>query len=131
MSIPTLKAVLLPHHIKADGSCNVKIRITHNRKTKYIATTEFARKGDYTKEYVIKNNSLVKRLAILIDDIQAIISDLGTFPVKAMTVEQLVRTIENKMSNEEFNLDFFEFANQHIKAKKEKQKGKESKSPRG
>lgn len=126
MSIPTLKAVILPHHIKDDGSCNVKIRITHNRKIKYIATTEFARKGDYTKDYTIKNNTLIKRLAILIDDMQTIISEIGTFPVKAMTVEQLVRTIENKISNEEFNLDFFEFANQHIKAKKEKQKGKAS-----
>lgn len=117
MSIPTLKAVLLPHHVKEDGSCNIKIRLTHNRKTKYIATTEFARKGDYTKDLTIKSNTLIKRLSTLIDDMQNVISEIGTFPVKAMTVEQLAKAIESKMSNEEFQLDFFEWAAEFIKKK--------------
>lgn len=119
MSIPTLKAVLLPHHIKADGSCNVKIRLTHNRKIKYIATTEFARKGEYTKDLTIKSNTLIKRLSTLIDNMQNVISEIGTFPVQAMSVEQLAKTIETKLSNEEFQLDFFEWADKCIKYKKE------------
>lgn len=124
MSVPTIKAVLLPHHIKADGSCNVKIRLTHNRKIKYIATTEFARKGDYnSKNLTIKNNSLIKRLATLIEEMQRVISEIGTFPVQTMTVEELAAYIEARLFHKEFRLDFFEWAEEWIRKKKESGKG--------
>lgn len=119
MSIPTLKPVMLRQHIKADGSCNIKIRVTHNRKTKYLATTEFARKGDYTKDLVIKNNTLIRRLSGIVEEMQFHISEIGTFQVMAMTVERLVEVINQKMMKESFQLDFFKWADEVI-AKKAK-----------
>lgn len=123
MSIPSFKAVLLPHHIKEDGSCNVKIRLTHNRKTKYIPTTEYARKGDYTKKLVIKNNNLLRKLTTLISEMEACISELGYFQIQTMSVDQIIDAINIKMKKEEFKLDFFEFAETIIDGKREKCKG--------
>lgn len=110
MSVPTLKAVMLSHHIKEDGSCNIKVRLTHHRKVKYIPTTEYARKGDYTKDLTIKSNSLVKRLSTLIERIQGVISDLDYFVVQSMDVGQLYNHIMKSMKpKDHFCLDFFEW----------------------
>jgi hypothetical protein len=34
----TFKAVVMAHHKKEDGTYNVKIRVAHNRVTRYIKT---------------------------------------------------------------------------------------------
>lgn len=32
----TIQYVIMPHQKKSDGTTNIKIRITHNRKSRYI-----------------------------------------------------------------------------------------------
>ena len=119
MAVPTVKAVLLAHHVKDDGSCNVKIRLTHLRKVKYLPTTVIARKGDYNKSYTITSNSLIKRLSDLIDQIDDIISEKNTFELEMMDVGELAKFIETKMrKKEKFVLDFFEFGREWISKKK-------------
>lgn len=118
MSVPTLKAVMLAHHIKEDGSCNIKIRLTHNRKVKYIPTTEYARKGDYTKDLTLKNNALIKRLSTLIERIQGVISGLDYFVVQSMDVGKLYDYIVRTLSMQEpFLLDFFEWGEKVVATK--------------
>ena len=59
----TYKAVILKgkNHIKDDGSSNIKIRITHNRKADYISTdlyvipTSFDEKAGVVKSGKIEN----------------------------------------------------------------------------
>lgn len=123
MSVPTLKAVMLAHHIKEDGSCNIKIRLTHNRKVKYIPTTEYARKGDYTKDLTLKNNALIKRLSTLIERIQGVISGLDYFVVQSMDVGKLYDYIVRTLSMQEpFLLDFFQWG-EKVAATKPKYSG--------
>ena len=119
MSVPTFKPVILSQQIRRDGSCNVKMRITHKRKTKYIATTVTAFKGDYDKEFKLKN-SILLRLSDLMKDIAAAIETKNTFEWDAMDVEQACAYIADKMAPaEEFRLDFFEWADKVVATKSE------------
>lgn len=124
MSVPQIKAVILPHHIKSDGSVNVKIRLTHKRKVRYLPTSEIARKGDYNKDHDIKDNSMVKRLSTLIEQIDGIIAEKNVFELDLMDVQELAAYISAKMKPvEKFELDFFQFGYEWANAKKNKYSG--------
>lgn len=118
MGAPTLKAVLLPHQMKTDGSINVKIRVTHNRKSRYIPTTLWARKGDYTKDFKLKSNTLIRKSAALIEEIQEQFSEMDIFNVLSMDVDRLMTALTNRMTKEEFRLDFFRWAEEVIAEKR-------------
>lgn len=111
MRIPKLKAVILPHHIKEDGSVYAKIRLTHGRKVKYLATTEKVRKGEYDKKsFLITSNSINKRLLDLIDEMETIIKSKKSFYISSLDVNELADLITSEMVKKEgFRLDFFEF----------------------
>jgi hypothetical protein len=53
----TVKAIVLKHHQKSDGSFNVKIRVTHNRVSRYIDTVHFVVGKQLNKKNEIKDNS--------------------------------------------------------------------------
>lgn len=123
MNIPSISPVIVKHHIKKDGSVNVKIRITHQRKTRYLPTNEIAYKGDYTKDCTIKNLQILGRMAKLIDKIQGVIKGMDIFEVSSMDVDKLVMRIEAELkAQEEFHLDFFHFGEQ-VAASKPKYSG--------
>lgn len=110
MSSPTFKPVILYQQIRRDGSCNVKMRITHNRKTKYIPTTVVASKGEYTKEFQLKSAVLLK-LSDLMKQIAAIIESKTVFEWDALSVDQVCDYITMRLTpDDEFRLDFFEWA---------------------
>ena len=119
MATPTFKPVILYQQIRRDGSCNVKMRVTHKRKSKYIPTTVTAFKGDYDKEYKLKNSVLL-RLSDLMKDIAAAIATKTTFEWDVLDIEQVCAYIADKMTPaEEFKLDFFQWADQVISDKSE------------
>lgn len=119
MSVPTFKPVILFQHIRRDGSCNVKMRITHKRRSKYIATTVTAFEGDYDKHFNLKNSVLL-RLSDLMKNIAAAIETKNSFEWDALDVEQACAYISGKLTPaEEFRLDFFEWADQVVATKSE------------
>ena len=46
------------HHEKRDGTFNVKIRITHDRKTAYIDTNHYVTQKMLSKRYQVKDREL-------------------------------------------------------------------------
>jgi len=48
-SMATFKVVVLPHQKKEDGTYNVKIRVTQNRRTKYIKTGQYVTSNDISR----------------------------------------------------------------------------------
>ena len=65
----TFKVVILPHHKKEDGTFNVKIRVTHDRKSRYIKTPYYIggadisrRKRNGKEEIKIKNQAVIDAL---------------------------------------------------------------------
>ena len=55
----TFKAEVYAHQRRADGTYNVKIRVTHNRKKKYIATPWYVTREDLTRGLKLKNTRYI------------------------------------------------------------------------
>jgi hypothetical protein len=51
----TFKAEVYAHQKRHDGTYSIKIRVTHNRRKKYITTTYYVNKDDLTRNLKIKN----------------------------------------------------------------------------
>lgn len=110
----TFKSLIQKHHKKADGTWNVKIRVTHNRQIKYLATPIYAKADDITRTFKLKKN-ITDKTDKIIDIYQNICADLG-LRLKGMPIEELISELENGSKPKEGNIEFFSFANEFIVA---------------
>jgi site-specific recombinase XerD len=109
--MPTYKAEVYAHQKKKDGTYNIKIRVTHNQRKKYIATPYFVTQDDLTRSLKIKNQRYIDYCDDMIRQFRRRSDSLG-LRINDMTVDQVVDFITTRQ--EEFKLDFFEFAGQRI-----------------
>lgn len=104
---------------RADGTYNVRIRVTHNCQVRRISTNIYARQSDLTKSLKIKNPDIINASNNLINQCITICNELS-FRIVAMEVEELVDVLKGKLKGgEKFSLDYIRFANEEI----EKMKG--------
>jgi integrase len=107
----TLKAVVLPHHRKKDGTYNVKIRITHNRAVQYLSTNIYVVKEDITKSMKIKNTAIAEALNEIIKKYRNICNTLG-FNLDSMDAKQVANYLR-QYKPETFDLNFIEYGREH------------------
>ena len=119
----TFKALVLSHQKRKDGTYNVKIRVTHNRRHKYLPTPLYAGKNDLTKSLKIKNYLILDATEAIIKDYRTKCSVLGV-AVAQYDVDQLC-DILNEPDKGEWKVNFFEYAETFIA------KGKAQKTQRG
>lgn len=113
----TFKAEVYAHQKKEDGTYNIKIRLTHNGKKKYLATIWYVTKDDLTRNTLkLKNPKYIELTDSLIRKYRDICDSVGE-ALKGMSVEQVVDLITNKRE-ERFELDIVEFAWREIGAMK-------------
>jgi len=62
----TVCVKILPHHLKADGTYNVKIRITQKKVKRYIDTEHFVTQKQLTKKLTLKDPFIEQQLNILV-----------------------------------------------------------------
>ena len=110
--MPSFKAIILKHQIKSDKTVNIKIRVTHNRKSRYISTGLTAATSDLTKSLKIKTQAFY-------DDtdgkIKAYREKCNKYPdrVKSMSIEQLLSFLTEEVPvNADIN--FIAFAQKEI-----------------
>ena len=108
----TFKAEVYKHQKKADGTWNVKIRVTHNRQKKYLSTPIYAKADDITRSFKLKKN-ITDKTDKIIDIYQDICADLG-LRLKNMPMEELISELENGSKPKVDSIDFFSFANEFI-----------------
>lgn len=107
----TLKAVV--DHRKADGTYNVKIRLTHNRKALYIPTELYITERQMTRSKKIKDPNIISATDSLIDEMRRAMASIPH--IEYMECSQLREALRRKMSEgEAFHLDFFEYADSKI-----------------
>lgn len=113
----TFKTLILPTKKRADGTYNVKIRITHNQKVKYISTPFYVDSKDLSKrrkngkeEVRIKNQSILDKADEIIVGYKKRIVSFG-MSVDAWDVDRLVANLT--ASPETFTLDFIKYGNEH------------------
>lgn len=108
----TFKAEVYAHQKKADGTYNIKIRVTQNQRKRYLATPWYVTKDDLTRSLKLKNQKYVELTDALIKSYRAKCDLLGT-AIKGMGVDEVVAYIE-KPAEESWDLDIVAYTKQHI-----------------
>lgn len=108
----TFKAEVYAHQRKADGTYNIKIRITQNRRKKYLATTYYVTKEDLTRSMKLKNQKYIDATDSIIRKYRSVCDRVGE-RLKNMTVEQVVELITSSI-DEHFDLDIVDYATKYI-----------------
>lgn len=110
----TFKAEVYGHQKKADGTYNIKIRVTHKRRKRYIATPFYASKDDLTRSLRIKNKRYIDLTDAIIRKYRELCDRLG-FRADAMDVDEIVRYITDDSNMQgNFNLDFIGYCRGQI-----------------
>ena len=113
--MPTLKAVLKNDFVKADGKCNIKIRITHQGKVRYIATPWYCLPKDMSKDGRIKPSypgytTLNRAIYRLLIQYNSIIDNLGP---EVIFID--INTLTNKLKGHgDSGTDFIDYAGARI-----------------
>lgn len=115
----TFKAVVSAHQRRADGSYNIKIRVTHRRVSRWLATNLTAYPADLTRTLNIKSKALQWRCDELIRQMREAISDIPPFALEERDVEWVVQRVKAHLAGDEFRLDFFAYARDYIDESKQ------------
>ena len=108
----TVKAIILKHQKKEDNTWNVKIRITHDRQTAYMATSHYITIEQIDKKtFKIKerNNPVFDQVMLDVLRIRKELSLLG-HKIDCYTAKGLVKLMSNKLSGKPEGINFFDFA---------------------
>lgn len=115
----TVSAKVYEHHLKDDGTYNVKIVVYHNEERKFIDTTHYVSKRQLTPELEFKDKLLIKLLDDTLDDYRATISNLGT-KLNYFSCERLRDFLRDK----DQDINFIGFCAGHIEQlRKDKRDG--------
>lgn len=105
----TFKAEVIEHHKKKDGTYNVKIRVTHQRVKRYVATSLFVTKEDMTRSLKIKNQKIIDATDAIVKQYRDACNDLGE-KLAGMNVDQVVDYIKgHKEKDQAFYLDIVKY----------------------
>lgn len=115
MGTISFKPVVADHR-KADGTYTIRIRVTANRKCKYISTNISVSDSQLTRTGNIKDRAVLDNLDALVARMRAASAAIDPFVVSMMTVDEIVRYIENNQEGT-FRLEFFGFAQKVIESK--------------
>ena len=112
----SFKTLIRPEKKRSDNTWNIKIRVTHNRSTKYIATPWYATPDDVTQRtFRIKNQRYIDLCDEKIRHYRKAMESLGA-KVELLTADSLVNYITNwKEDDDKFTLDFVAYTREHIK----------------
>lgn len=108
----TFKAEVYAHQRRADGTYNVKIRVTHNRKKKYIATPWYVTREDLTRGLKLKNTRYIDATDELIKRYRTTCNALGE-TLFSLDIEKVVELIKAR-ADEAFKLDIVAYTRAHI-----------------
>jgi hypothetical protein len=100
---------------RADGTYNLRIRITHGGEVRRISTNLYASAADLTKGGKIKNAVLPGQANALINQCIRICNAFG-YTIQTLTVAQLSEKVKNALSGSNaFELDFMKYIEEVIK----------------
>lgn len=99
----TFKAEIYAHQKRADGTYNIKIRVTHKARKKYLATPWYVGKEDLTRSLKLKNQKYIDMVDEVLRRYRGICNAVGE-GIDDMTVEQVVELVTAK-KEKPFDLD--------------------------
>ncbi|MBQ7774541.1 MAG: site-specific integrase [Lachnospiraceae bacterium] len=112
----TFKAEVYAHQKREDGTYNIKIRVTQNKRKKYLSTVWYVTKDDLTRSLKLKNQKYIDLTNDLIRKYRDRCDRVGE-RLKSMTVEQVVELITSS-DGEKFELDIVAYTWKEIERMK-------------
>lgn len=109
----TFKAEVQAHQMRKDGTFNVKIRVTHNRRKKYLSTQYYVSKSELTRSGKIKNQVVVDGLERTIREWRDRCNLVGE-GLACLSVEQVVEIIRRGGDENKWDLDFVAYGRQKV-----------------
>ena len=99
---------------RADGTYNIRVRVTHNRQYKRLSTNLYATAADLTKSLKIKNHILIDHVNAIISQYRKISHEMG-FSTDSMSIDEFVEELQLRLNGgERFRLNFIKFADDEI-----------------
>lgn len=115
----TFKAIIIPNNRRKDGTYPVKIRVTFKGVSRRLPTTLVCKSTDITRGNKIKNADILMKSDELINRMRTAIKDISPFDLDCRDVDWVVSHIKDRLSEENFKLDFFEWCEKYIPTKTE------------
>ena len=104
----TIEPTLLSHLWKKNETNFFRLRITLNRKSKYIKTNILVRKEQLGRGSKLKDPDVRYELEKLVKKVEDIARSIDTYALSEMTLDDICTFIENAQKGD-FHLDFFQF----------------------
>jgi len=108
-----VREVVLPRDKRKDGTWNVKIRVTHQRKVKYISTKLYVTEKHIRKDYTINDPTILRALNPVIDDFRSKIAELGP-KLEVYSLERLLMCLEDKEIKDADQINVIEFGRNRV-----------------
>ena len=100
----TVSAKVFEHHLKADGTFNVKICVYHKKNRKYMDTIHYVSKRQLNSDFKIKDKFMIKLIDDVLDAYRESISQLGP-KLNFFSCEGLLHYLQDK----DQDIDFIKF----------------------
>ena len=104
---------------RKDGTYPVRIRVTFKGKSRKLPTTLSCSPADLTRTLRIKSVNIMNKADELIAEMRRAVQDISPFDLEIADVDWVVGIIRQKMTEQHFSLDFFEWADSFLKGKSE------------
>lgn len=111
----TFKAEVYAHQRRADGTYNIKIRVTHKTRKKYLSTPWYVGKEDLTRSLKLKNQRYIDMVDEVLRRYRTICNNAGE-ALNDMDVEQVVALVTSEDTGKTFDLDIVAYTRKHIDA---------------
>ena len=94
---------------RADGTYNIRIRVTHNRVVRRLSTNMYVTDADLTRGLKIKNPRVIEKCNDLTSKCREACNTLG-YAINALPVDKLVEKLKTYLQGKEhFTLDFIDY----------------------
>lgn len=108
----TFKPVVFKHRKRRDGTFPVSIRVTFDRKSRYLPTTITCTAADLTRGMRIKNPDVIAKTNALCDRLRAEAARINPFDLEGRDVDWVVARLRDALRAQDFRLDFFTWGEQ-------------------
>ena len=110
----TIRAEIKKGEQKSDGTYNVKLRFTHQRKVKRLSTSLFVRPQDLTKSLTFKNGTPIKNdIDNLVNEYRMLCNKLP-IDIEGYTLDEIIGELEAQEKRKQ-SIDFIQFCEEWIK----------------
>lgn len=99
---------------RKDGTWPVRIRVTFRGTVRRLPTNIVCYPTDLTRTGRIKSQTVLDRAQQIIERMRAAVTDLDPFQMETMTCDDIVARIRDRLTAQDFQLDFFAFGYAYV-----------------